>query len=113
MPYKDREKHKACCRAAYYERGGREKHQAYQQALKLAAFEAYGGPRCVKCGFEDIRALNLDHINGGGTKDRRSRPSQTIYLYLKREGYPAGFQVLCANCNSIKKYENDEFRRGN
>ena len=109
MPHKDLEARKAYRRNYYYNGPGREKHAAYHLALKLAAFEAYGGARCLKCGFSDHRALNLDHINGGGSIQRRESPSNTIYLLLKREGYPAGFQVLCANCNSIKKHTNREF----
>lgn len=110
MAYKDPQKRKARSKQYYEEEGGREKHQAYHLSLKLAAFEAYGGIHCVWCGFHDHRALNLDHIEGGGSRHRRESPSHTIYLLLKREGYPRGYQVLCANCNSIKKYTHNEFR---
>ena len=27
--------------------------------------------KCLKCGFSDRRALQIDHINGGGIKERR------------------------------------------
>ena len=33
------------------------------------------GNTCKKCGFEDRRALQLDHINGGGSKERKIRGS--------------------------------------
>lgn len=113
MPHKDRAARKAYCKKYYYDGPGKTKHQVYHHNLKLAAFAAYGGAKCIQCGFTDDRALNLDHIEGGGTQDRReSQGSNTIYLRLKKENYPAGFQVLCANCNSIKKYINNEFKRG-
>lgn len=113
MPHKNRAERLAYMKKYYYDGPGKTKHQAYHLSIKLAAFAAYGGAYCVQCGFDDHRALNLDHIAGGGTQDRReSLGSNTIYLRLKKDKYPEGFQVLCANCNSIKKYTNNEFRRG-
>ena len=29
----------------------------------------------------------------------------SFYKYLKKKHYPPGYQVLCANCNSIKAEE--------
>jgi hypothetical protein len=57
-----------------------------------------------------MRALSIDHINGGGTAHVRAlgiHPSD-FYQWLKDHGYPEGFQVLCMNCNWIKKAENGE-----
>ena len=34
-----------------------------QQKVKFRCFELFGGV-CQKCGFSDIRALQIDHING-------------------------------------------------
>ena len=56
-----------------------------------------------------MRALQLDHIEGGGNKDRQAKGTgSTFYAWLKRNGYPPGYQVLCANCNYIKRFENRE-----
>ena len=110
MPHKNPAAKRAYNHKYYHEGPGRQQHQAYQLELKLATFNAYGGCKCARCGFADHRGLNLDHIAGGGTIDRITSPSRTIYLKLKRLNYPPGFQVLCANCNSIKKYENNEFK---
>ena len=68
-------------------------------------------PECVSCGFDDVRALSIDHIEGGGSKERRTNPrliGQSIYLYLKRMGFPDGYQTLCMNCQFIKRVENNE-----
>ena len=72
---------------------------------KLRAFAALGGV-CKRCGFGDIRALQIDHIDGGGNAESKDRS----YLYYKRvAGAGAGrYQLLCANCNWIKRYENNE-----
>jgi hypothetical protein len=112
VPYKDPNRRKEALRTYYHQGPGKEKHRQYHLGLKLGVFAAYGGAKCVGCGFEDHRALNLDHIAGGGSEHRRNSPSGTIYLQLKRLGYPEGYQVLCANCNSIKKYTHNEFNRG-
>lgn len=67
---------------------------------------------CVRCGFSDIRALQLDHINGGGTRENRaSRRHSDHWTKIIKAGFPKGYQVLCANCNWVKKYENGEVGR--
>jgi len=61
---------------------------------------AYGG-KCACCGFDQPNALVIDHINGGGNKHRKEI-GPLLYRWLKEQGYPSGFQVLCANCNMSK-----------
>lgn len=70
------------------------------------------GGKCVRCGFTDIRALQLDHINGGGTKLTKGKYSTIISNYLKNiEECKKEIQILCANCNWIKRHENEECKR--
>lgn len=60
------------------------------------------GHQCVRCGFSNKLALQIDHINGGGSQERRgfSNPSK----YLKKVlANTSGYQILCANCNWIKR----------
>ena len=72
------------------------------------------GEVCVKCGFSDKRALHIDHVNGNGAKDRRRFPCvKAYYRYLLSDGTKEDYQVLCANCNMIKKAENHEYRKRN
>ena len=73
-----------------------------------------GKIKCAICGYnKNINALQLDHIKGGGNVSRKkmgTAPSQGgwgYYQKLKKAGYPEGYQVLCANCNVIKKEEVD------
>ena len=81
--------------------------------LKDEAIARYsdGTCSCVRCGFNDPRALQIDHINDDGADQRRevggSRTSAgtTFYRWLRRNKYPDGYQVLCANCNWIKEIE--------
>lgn len=71
--------------------------------------KALGG-KCVKCGFLDIRALQIDHIKGGGNKEMKLKGYKTIYYEIIKnpESMKDRYQVLCANCNWIKRYENKE-----
>jgi hypothetical protein len=72
-----------------------------------------GTMACVQCGFSDVRALCLDHVNGGGTEHRRKlRNGINVWLWLARHGFPPGYQILCANCNMIKAREEDEYGSG-
>lgn len=75
------------------------------------------GGQCVKCGFADWRALQIDHIYGGGTKARRARNNHNRGAYYQQvmESVKQGldtYQCLCANCNWIKRYENNETSKG-
>ena len=74
--------------------------------LKIALYTHYGGgrPTCVRCGFADIRALSLDHINGRGPNE----PKGINYSALRRNNYPPGYQTLCMNCQMIKRAERGE-----
>lgn len=80
----------------------------------VMAYYCAGKPRCMRCGFDDLRALCIDHVyhNGAehratltGQNGRRAAMGSTIYIWLKKNHYPDGFQVLCANCNMIKEAE--------
>ena len=89
-------------RKAYQKSADRRK--AYQRAFndraKASAIDAYGGV-CDCCGEDDIRFLTIDHINNDGAEHRRQigNGGVTLYNWLKKNDWPEGFRVLCANCN--------------
>jgi len=58
--------------------------------------------QCKKCGERHIEFLEIDHINGGGSKHRRNENIGSMYHYLWSNDFPEGYQILCSNCN-IKK----------
>jgi hypothetical protein len=81
-----------------------ERRRQRRDELRAQVFAAYG-EQCACCGAEDD--LTLDHIDGSGAEHRRELfGSQTsghhLYAVLVREGFPTGFQTLCANCNRSK-----------
>lgn len=73
------------------------------------------GNKCKKCGFSDYRALQIDHINGGGIKERALFNTKDFHRHVLRslENNEDKYQLLCANCNWIKRYENKEWGGGN
>lgn len=87
----------------------------YGRKLKVECLTHYGNGFlcCTRCGFSDIRALSIDHINGKGAEHRRNlakegKTGKTLYKWLKDRNYPKGYQTLCMNCQYIKRQENKE-----
>lgn len=75
-----------------------------RRSIRRQALAHYGG-KCACCGETNEAFLAFDHINGGDTRHRGQpdrRKSGTIAMWLMRNGYPGGFQVLCHNCNWAK-----------
>lgn len=85
----------------------------YKKKLRDATIAGLGG-QCIECGFNDIRALQIDHINGGGVKEFKERKykgdynKQVLQSFLNKENK---YQLLCANCNWIKRSINNEVRK--
>ena len=51
----------------------------------------------------------LDHINGGGAKERNCIGSgRTLHKWLKDHNYPEGYRTLCFNCNSGREIMEDK-----
>jgi hypothetical protein len=78
-----------------------EQRREARRRVRLEALQAYGGetPTCVCCDEGTLGFLALDHINGGGHAHRQETGGGGFYSWLKRHNYPAGFRILCHNCN--------------
>lgn len=78
---------------------------------KAAAHAVLGGA-CKRCGFADARALQIDHVHGDGfTEKGERRRIGSMGGYYKRvveQAASGRYQLLCANCNWIKRAENGE-----
>ena len=77
-----------------------------RRSLKLQIF-ALLGDKCRHCGFTDVRALQIDHRQGGGKKEIMAAKAYITY-YRKVIKDLSPYQLLCANCNWIKRWENKE-----
>ena len=94
----------------------RDHGRGYRRRLKYAVLTAYASdttPSCRKCGSSNIDELQIDHVNGGGDVHRievlgRPAGGHPFYLWLKRNGYPTGYQILCRSCNINKRDTTDK-----
>lgn len=89
-------------------------HKKVRAARKVELMEILGGVICKRCGFLDKQALQFDHLNGKGGQDIKTRfknqhDSFVIYYISHSEQAKKELQVLCANCNWIKRLENNEY----
>jgi hypothetical protein len=75
----------------------------HRRRRRRELIEAFGG-ECVECGFDDERALQIDHLNGGGNQQRKGFSNASAY-YRYVLSHQEEFQLLCANCNQIKRIE--------
>lgn len=67
---------------------------------RLRVLTYYGGdpPKCACCGETFLEFLSLDHINGGGRKQRQVIKVRW-WEWIIKNNFPPGFRVLCHNCN--------------
>ena len=88
--------------------------------LKKEVIEAYSGGVCDCCGEHRLEFLTIDHVHNDGAEHRRALAKESgwktsprsmsgshMYFWLKNNGFPGGFQVLCANCNTGKSNDPD------
>ena len=91
----------------------KELRDASSKRRKEEVYAAYGN-RCVCCGETEKAFLVIDHINNDGAAHRRKMSqnwktgptnaisSGGVYSWLRKNGFPDGFQLLCSNCNLAK-----------
>lgn len=99
--------------ARKYQQDNPDKFSEYNRKslrkLKREVMDAYGGI-CVCCGETELAFLTIDHADDNGAEHRREMAAESgfeysqagarTYRWLRKNGYPEGFRVMCANCNS-------------
>lgn len=115
MPYKDKDKQNE------YSRNW-SKSEKGKSSIRLTSKERYSrnrtevfeilGNKCSKCGFSDKRALQIDHINGDAIADKKIRNKNCYHAKVieSLKNKENKYQILCANCNWIKRVENNEHK---
>ena len=87
----------------------RDKTKRNQDRVRREVFDAYGGFVCACCGETEPKFLSIDHINNNGAEQRRNRDygssGTAFYLWLRKNAFPEGYQVLCMNCQ-VGKHRN-------
>jgi hypothetical protein len=128
MPYKDRKKQYECEKRSLARRKAKDPnawsvwssltHKKYIEKTRDAAYEKLGNrcssPLCRWINLDGTRGctekkcLQVDHVNGDGYLERKLG----MYgLYKKVMSDTEGaYQLLCANCNWIKKVDNKEIQ---
>ena len=112
---RDRELNRERSKKSYYKNLDRSRSRQRRRfhLLRVRLMKLLGGIKCCRCGFVDYRALQFDHKNGGGRKELKKMGNTGMYyFYLKNPTIAnRALQVLCANCNQIKKIVNRETRK--
>lgn len=111
VPNRNKPEYKSKYDGKWYKLNGARKrayNKSYNRSIRLKSIELLGG-KCHRCGFSDWRALQFDHTNGGGNRDTKNMSgmkNKVIHDRISSGEHP--YQLLCANCNWIKRYEEDE-----
>lgn len=89
----------------------KDKRKARNQKLKYEAINYYSDGLivcvCSGCTCNDLDVLSIDHIDGGGgihSNQLKSQGKRFGYQWLKTQGYPPGYRVLCLNCNMARGF---------
>ena len=91
-----------------------EQQQKQNTRLRNIVLKGYSKnvPKCACCGVKGKEFLAIDHINGRKQMDTEPElkkigyssklDGSKLYIWLKNNNFPKGFQVLCHNCNFAK-----------
>lgn len=82
----------------------RQQGLSYRQAMRERLMDIYGRV-CAICGYEDSRALTLDHIHGDGNLERKEFGETGVYRRAVKEFQPEKYRTLCMNCQFIEHKE--------
>jgi hypothetical protein len=97
---------------AHYDQVLRERREKHRQNNLAAKQKVYAklGRVCKQCGIDDIRVLCIDHVNGDGKDDRwYGKMPYAKFLDKVVADKTGRYQILCQNCNWIKRWENKEY----
>jgi hypothetical protein len=96
----------------------REAQKNFRHNLRKRVLEKLGAkcnnPACQwlnadgSRGCIDARCLQVDHVLGGGTQENEALNSRNQFYYKVLEDSTGAYQLLCANCNWIKRHTNRE-----
>lgn len=77
-----------------------ERRRELHSKLREVVLSHYSGgsPRCACCGETGKEFLSIDHIGGGGRK-HMAKINGHLSQWIRANGFPEGFRVLCHNCN--------------
>mgnify|MGYP000712282206 CR=1 FL=1 len=100
-----KEKSRARSRAYHIKNRDRQLYQfrARYEKQRDEVFSHFGG-KCSCCGETEVLFLSIDHVNNDGNVRRQEKGNsyRRLYSWLIKNNFPAGYQLLCTNCNHGK-----------
>ncbi len=114
MPYASPEDAKAQRKRYWQSPHGKAVHarceKKYAEKLRFKVIKHYCGKtircQCLGCHTRAIIFLQVDHVDGKGHSHRigaNRAVSKALWLWIIKNKFPKGFQILCSNCNHAKK----------
>ncbi len=82
-----------------------EYRKAQYNTKRLEVISKLGG-KC-SCGYSDHRALQIDHVDSTGANERKVLNGIPFLNKVLKEIESGKYQVLCSNCNWIKRAETE------
>lgn len=82
----------------------RQRARESKNRLRDIVFSAYGH-ECACCGETEVHFLSVDHVNNDGAAHRKQLLGSNqaggygMWRWIKENGFPPEFQLLCMNCN--------------
>jgi hypothetical protein len=88
----------------------REKQHQYDKKahrrLRAKVFETLGGAQCSNCGCDVFEILEVNHINGGGCQELKTKQTRQLYRDIIHERVEQNdYNVLCRVCNALHYVE--------
>lgn len=77
--------------------------QKYYNTIRKAVFAAYGDC-CTCCGETELPFLAIDHIDGIVREGQKKKKGSELCVWLKKQNFPSGYQILCHNCNAAVRW---------
>lgn len=101
------------CQKEYWNKHGYElqkKNRYWERKIEL--IKSLGG-KCVVCGNDDIRVLDIHHID----QSKKIVPKNRQYAWTRRfkdwEANRGNLEILCANCHRIHTWEQMGYGQSN
>ena len=90
--------------------GGKDETLPLTTVTRRDVIRALGG-KCSRCPVDDPRILQIDHRKGRGHRESLIiKPNTRQYYQLVIRDAGKHYQLLCCNCNFLKRVEEGEHR---
>ena len=97
------------CQKDFWNKNGYDlKKKGRYWKRKISLLKELGG-KCVRCGIDDIRVLDIHHID----PSKKVTPEKRVYNWTRRfkdwEANKGNLEILCSNCHRIQTWIERDF----